>query len=147
MKVRTQYGITGLSGKADGMVYYFLPNCDVTIARRLPKEFNEAAQHNDYRLIARNLKEIHPSDAYKNDFRVYTTLYKDLDGADPKISSWYNLYIRMLWAMQEEGLVDLKTVTREQIYTEDLPCRSVKAAAEAGFLPAVLNYQNLDKGI
>jgi hypothetical protein len=45
------------------------------------------------------------------------------------------------------GLSDLKTLTRQQIYDDNLPCKSVKSAVEAGFLPEVLNYQLLDNGI
>jgi hypothetical protein len=53
----------------------------------------------------------------------------------------------MLWDMQKAGLVDLKTLSRQQIYDNDLPCKSVKAAVEAGYLSEVLNYQLLDEDI
>jgi len=147
MKAKTKYGLTGYTGNVDDMIFYTLPNSDVLIGRRKPEHFTQAAQHSDYRLIAKNLKKIQPSDAFKNDFRVYTSLYKDLPEAKKSVSGWYNLYISMLWTMQKAGMADLKTLTRQQIYDNNLPCKSVKSAVQAGLLPAVLNYQSLDNGI
>ena len=147
MKVKTDFGITGYSGKAGRMVYYMIPGCTSLITRSCPDKIREAAQHGDYRIIGKNLKSIQPSTAYKNDFKVYTALYRGLANAEISIVSWHNLYIRMLWAMQRQGLADLKTITKQQIITENLPCRSVRAAVEAGFLAEVLNYQSLDNDI
>ncbi len=147
MKVRIKNGITGYKGKSDGMVYYYLPNCEVTIGRSLPESFTEAAQHKDYRAIAQNLRKIKPSQAYKDDFKVYTALYKEMPERDFKVSSWYNLYIRLMWDLQRAGLIDLKTVTKAQIVSGNLPCKSVKNAVEAGLLLPVLNWQTLDNSI
>ncbi len=117
------------------------------VGRTKPAVFVEAPQHNDYRQISASLRAIKPSQAYKNDFKVYTSLYKDLPDAKKSVSGWYNLYVKMLWDMQKAGLADLKTLTRQQIYDGDLPCKSVKSAVEAGLLPEVLNYQSLDNNI
>jgi hypothetical protein len=43
--------------------------------------------------------------------------------------------------------IDLGTLTREEIYQQDLPCISIKRAVEAGLLEKVDNYQRLDKPI
>lgn len=147
MKAKTKYGLTGYTGNVDDMIFYTLPNCDTLIGRKKPEHFTQAAQHKDYRLIAQNLKKIQPGVAYKSDFKVYTALYKELPEAKKSVSGWYNLYISILWDMQRAGLVNLKTITRAQIYADNLPCISVKAAVEAGFLPAVVNYQSLDNDI
>ena len=147
MKAKTKYGLMGYTGNVDDMIFYTLPNSDVMIGRRRPTHFTQSAHHKDYRLIARNLKKIKPSEAYKNDFKVYTALYKELPEAKKSVGSWYNLYITMMWDLQKAGLVNLKTLTRAQIYSQDLPCQSVKDAVEAGYLPPVLNYQLLDNGI
>jgi hypothetical protein len=147
MKVTTKFGLNRMQGKVDGLVYYTLPNSDVVVGRKLPEKFKQATQHNDYRLIAKNLRKIKPSQAFKDDFKVYTSLYKDLPQADKKISGWYNLYIKMLWDMQKAGMADLKTLTREQIIAQNLPCKSVKAAVEAGMLVPVLNFQALSHEI
>jgi len=39
--------------------------------------------------------------------------------------------------------IDLKTITRQQIYQENLPCISVKNAVEAGILPPVKGYERM----
>jgi hypothetical protein len=143
MKAYTKYGLKGYNGNVDGMVFYTLPNCDTMIGRRKPVHFVEAAQHEQYRQINNNLWHIEPSQAYKDDFKVYTALYKELPEAKKSVSGWYNLYIKLLWDMQKAGLVDLKTLTREQIYNDNLPCKSVKTAVEAGLLPAVVKYELL----
>lgn len=66
-----------------------------------------------------------------------------------RLPSWYSLYIKMLWAMQAKypEQVILKTITREQIFEQNLPCRSVKAAIEDGLLPQIPGYQYLDREI
>jgi hypothetical protein len=147
MKAKTKFGLAGMTGNVDGMIYYTLPNSDMIIGRKKPEKFTQSAHHKSYRAIAQNLKKIKPSQAYKNDFKVYTSLYKDLPDAKKSVSGWYNLYVKMLWDMQKAGLADLKTLTRQQIYDGDLPCKSVKSAAEAGLLPEVVNYHLLDNGI
>jgi len=147
MKVKTRFGISGYNGNVDGMIYYTLPNSEAIIGRRKPEHFTESTHHNDYRLISQNIGLLQPSQEYKNDFKVYIALYKELPEASKKVSGWYNLYIAMLWNLQKSGSVDLKTLTKAQIYADNLPCKSVKAAVESGLLPTVLNYQNLDNGI
>jgi len=147
MKAKTKYGLGSMTGNVEGMIYYTLPNYDGLIGRRKPTHFTQAAQHTDYRKIAQNLRKIKPSQAYKDDFKVYTSLYKDLPEARKSVSGWYNLYISMMWVMQKAGLVNLKTLTRAQIYANNLPCKSVKDAVEAGLLLPVTNYETLDNGI
>ena len=147
MKAKAKFGLTGYTGNVDDMIFYTLPNSDVLIGRRRPTHFTQSTHHADYRKIAQNIKKIAPSELYKNDFKVYTALYKELPEAKPSVSGWYNLYITMLWTMQKAGIVDLKTLTRQQIYDADLPCKSVKTAVQAGLLPPVLNYQGLDNWI
>ena len=147
MKATTKFGLKGFKGNVDGMVYYTIPNSDVIIGRTKPDQIKQAQQHKDYGNIARNLKKIKPVQAYRDDFKMYLGLYRALPEAKKSVSMWYNLYITLLWDMQKAGIVDLKTITREKIYNENLPCISVKAAVEAGFLPEVVNYQMLDKTI
>ncbi|HOD17521.1 MAG TPA: hypothetical protein PLF50_02035 [Candidatus Cloacimonadota bacterium] len=147
MKAKSKYGLTGYTGNVDDMIFYTLPNCDVLIGRRRPGHFTVSEHHKDYKMIAQNLKEINPSSAYREDFKVYTALYKELPEAKKSIAGWYNLYISMLWALQKDGLCDLKTLTREQIYAQHLPCISVRAAVDTGYLPSVLNYELLTNEI
>jgi hypothetical protein len=97
-----------------------------------------------YRDVARNLKALQPSAPYKSNFAIYTSKRRDED-ENLLIVSWYNLYIKMMWAMQAKypSTVDLRTITREQITLQNLPCKTVKAAIEDGLLPPVNGYEIL----
>ena len=55
----------------------------------------------------------------------------------------------MMWNMQKTmpDQVDLKTITKEQIYDNNLPCKTLKQAIEAGLLPEVEGYQRWNKQI
>jgi hypothetical protein len=55
----------------------------------------------------------------------------------------------MLWAMQAKypDLVNLSTITKDEIIAQDLPCRSVKRAVEAGLLPKIPGYEYLVREI
>ena len=44
-----------------------------------------------------------------------------------------------------EPYIELEAITREQIEANNLPCRSVKRAVEAGLLPRVGGYEMLDR--
>jgi len=63
--------------------------------------------------------------------------------------TWTNVYNKLMFAMQKAmpETVDLKTITREQIYEQNLPCKTLKAAIEFGLLPAVKDYEYWDKPI
>jgi hypothetical protein len=129
------------------MIYYTLPNCEVIIGRKKPKNPQLSQQHDDYRVISNNLRLLKPSQAFKDDFKLYTSLYKDLPAAKKTVSGWYNLFISIMWEMHRAGTIDLKTITKEQVYADNLPCKNVKAIVVAGLLPQVMNYQNLVQGI
>ncbi len=147
MKVKVKRGIQGFSGRLDGAIYYYHPGLKKTLMRRMP-EMPVQPQNHEYALIARQIKQIEPSEAFKNDFRVYLNLLREKDESI-SVPSWYPLYTKLLWDMQRNypEQVNLKTITKAQILAEDLPCRSVKKAVEAGLLSEVPGYQYLDKEI
>lgn len=147
MKAYVQEGIKGFSGKLDGAIYYYHPRLKRTLMRRAPKMPIQQQNH-DYRDISRQIKALDPSEGYRNDFKNYLNLLRDRDDS-VRLPSWYSLYIKMLWAMQAKypATVNLKTITREQIISQNLPCRSVKSAVEDGLLPSVPGYQYMDREI
>lgn len=147
MKARVKSGIIGFSGKLDGAIYYYHPGVKRTVVRRAPK-MPIQAQNEDYREISRQIKGINPGDGYKHDFRMYLADIRELDESI-RMPSWYSLFIKMMWAMQAKypRQVNLKTITREQILEQQLPCRSVKAAVEDGLLAKIPGYQYLDNEI
>jgi len=145
MKVVLRQSIKGLSGQLDGLIYYYHPRLKRTLARKCP-EMPIQPQNMEYGNIARQIKALEPSEGYRNDFRIYLSYLRDSDES-VRYPSWYSLYIKMMWAMQARypEVVDLKTITREQIYDLELPCRTVQAAAQDGLLAwlpccSVLNH-------
>lgn len=147
MKATVKDSIRGFSGKLDGAIYYYHPRIKRTLMRRAPK-MPIQPQNNDYRDISRQIKALNPSEAYRNDFRMYLNTLMERDDS-VRLPSWYSLYIKMLWAMQAKHpeLVNLKTISREQIFAQDLPCRCVKAAVEDGLLAQIPGYLYMDKEI
>jgi len=149
VKVHFKKGLSGYSGTADDAVYYYHPKLKMCLVREyvIP---NNAKNTDRTKAIMANLKLIQPSDGYKTNFNDYLLAYNDhKDYRDKPMLSWYNLYIKMLFAMQKSlpEQVDLKTLTREQIHAQELPCISVKKTVEAGLLPPMRNYDMLDKQI
>lgn len=147
MKATVKEGLKGFSGKLDGAIYYYHPRLKRTLMRRAPK-MPIQPQNLEYATIARQKKAINPSEAYRSDFRNYLNHLRDRDDS-VLLPSWYSLYIKMLWAMQAKypDTVDLKTITRDQITEQNLPCRSVKTAVEDGLLPVIPGYQYMDREI
>lgn len=147
MKATVKEGIKGFSGKLDGAVYYYHPRLKRTLMRRMPvmpiQEQNIALGN-----AARQIKALDPSEGYRNDFQLYLMKLRDRDDT-VTLPSWYSLYIKMLWAMQNlyPETVDLKTITRTQILEQNLPCRSVKTAVEAGLLPTIPGFEYMTREI
>ncbi len=148
MKVRINKGIGGYSGTSDGAVYYYHPRLKQCLMRKYVVPNNKKNTERTA-AIMKNLKLIQPSDAYKQNFKAYLFGYNELkENLDKPALNWYNLYVRMLFAMQEQyPQVSLLTLSRVQIVAENLPCRTVRAAVEAGLLPEVTDYERLTQEI
>lgn len=148
MRVYISKGINGYSGTLDGAVYYYHPKLKLCLMRKYVVPDNKPNTDRTKAIMA-NLKLIQPTPAYKVNFKDYLYAYNDLkEYRDRPVLSWYNLYIRMLFKMQEQyPSVSLLTLSREQIYSDDLPCKTVKAAVEAGLLPVVPDYEWYTKEI
>ncbi len=148
MKAKFQFGLSAYTGKADGVVYCY--------HRFLNKVY---VRHNTYPTLTQENKRIgsisttifgiNPSSAFKNDMGDYLLKYRCLrKHISTTIFTWSGLYIKLMYDMakQIEG-IDLRTLTREEIYAQDLPCISVKRAVEAGLLPVVYDYVVYDHQI
>jgi hypothetical protein len=93
--------------------------------------------------ISKNIFGIKPSEEYISDLRDYLLRYNKLrDTRHSPILSWSVLYNKLMRAMAKaDPSLDLRTITRDEIYTKNLPCISIKKAVEAGLLPKVLDWQ------
>ncbi len=147
MKVVVKEGLKGFSGQLDGAIYYYHPRLKRTLMRRMPK-MPAQPQNASYAAIARQIKALNPSPAYRYDFKIYLGILRERD-ENANYPSWYSLFVKMLWALQSAypGQVDLQTLTRSQIAEQNLPCVSVRAAVEAGLLPELPGYEYLDHQI
>lgn len=148
MKAQFDYGFKGMSGKRDESIFYYHPGCKVCLVRALPKfEPNERTEM--LKNVMANLKNLNPSLGYKQDFKDYLIRYNDLkENRGNQAITWSNLFVKMLYKMAKDNPeIDLLTLSREQIETQNLPCKTVKAAIEAGLLPVVTGYERLDAGI
>ncbi len=145
MKVKFKNLVGGYTGKVDGLVIYLHKESGTYVVRRAPRK-NLQEQNHNITSTSKNLWNIHPSDAYKNDLRTYIETYKRSRIKNKKVFiSWNNAYYSLLYEMQRRmpEQVDLKTITRQQIMDEDLPCKNVASAVQAGLLPEVKGWQLL----
>lgn len=142
MKVILKNMVTGFTGSADDMIYYYNRKLNRCYARRRPV-VSIRTQHHRLKAVMENLKHIHPSAGFKADLDRYLAVHNAL----PKnkwccLLNWSNVYMKLLYALADrDESIDLTCLTREDIYALDLPCKSVKRAVEAGLLPKVKGYE------
>ena len=133
----------GYTGTNDGAIYYYNPKIKLCIMRNYAYP---VLNHNNERTtsIMSNLKLINPSAGYRDDLKIYIMYYNDSKeyGHSP-MASWNNAWLKMMFALQKARpeTVDLKTITREQIYDQNLPCKTVQSAIENGLLPKIPDFQ------
>lgn len=149
MKVHFKYGLKGFSGNVDDAIYYYNPKSKLTLMR--PYVYPKL-NHNNERTtnIMANLKLINPSEGYRQNLRDYIMFYNDSkDYGHKPLVGWNNAWLKMMFAMQKAMPmeVDLKTINRQQIIINDLPCRMLKTAIEFGLLPPMPGYERWDNTI
>jgi hypothetical protein len=149
MKVQFKKGLSGYSGTSDGAVYYYHPRLKKCLVREYVIPQNKTNTDRTRSIMA-NLKLLEPSEAYKADFRNYLLAYNaDRVLGEKPLLAWTNAFMRMMHALQKAmpGQVDLKTISRQQIYDQNLPCKTLKDAIEYGLLPALKGYGQWDNDI
>jgi len=78
--------------------------------------------------------------------RVYVDIYNSMiRNLEKPLLNWYNAYTKMMWAMARDLGLDLATLTRDEIEPQGLPCRRVKDAVQAGYLPRVKGFETLQE--
>ncbi len=141
MKVLFKNMLSGYIGNADELVFYYDRRLGRILARRKPHR-KPNAQNNAFGQIAKNLMGIKPSQAYKDDLISYSERCLHLGEFGGVRPIWNNLYMKIMYAMRDEyPNLDLLTLSREQIISLDLPCRTVGLSILAGYLPQVRNWQ------
>jgi hypothetical protein len=131
------------TGKLDGLIYYRRRGNGKLYVRRRWK-FKNHPQHPKFAAAQRVIFALQPSEGYKSNLKDYLLRYNLLPENEGKqAQSWGNLYVKLMYAMQKTypETVALAYLTREQIVSQNLPCRSIKAAVEAGLLPVVKGFE------
>jgi hypothetical protein len=146
MRAKFTGGIGSYSGKLDGVVFCHYRREGMVLVR---KYRYPTLTENNHKLgnTTANLHSIKPSDGYKNDMRTYLGRYNTLRENEGKyVRSWVNMYLKLMREMaRRDASIDLLSLSREEIYSRDLPCISIKRAVEAGLLPEVYDYTHLDR--
>ena len=148
MKATLGWGLSSYTGKMQGVVFCHYKHEGLIFVRKFT--YPKITEHNHkIGSTTANLHSIQPSEGYKNDMRSYLDRYNKLrENENRYVRSWVNLYLKLMRDMaKQDNTIDLQTLTREEIYTRDLPCLSVKRSVEAGLLPVVYDYEALDRQI
>ena len=144
MKIRTRHKVLKPKSKQDGLVYCSYRNGELIIARRYvyPKL---SEQNSSFAARNKNLFQLKPSDGYKANCRAYLRGYiNTAPGQEKPILSWNNLYVKLMSALAKQYPgINLCTLTREEIFAQQLPCITIKKAVEAGLLPRVKGWNRL----
>ena len=134
------------SGTCDGLVYYYNKRLGTMIARKYVYP-RQSSQNRRIGSISRNLKALELSPGYKRDLDSYIAL-ASFYGHEKHWTNWLSVFASLMYALAGKyPTVDLLTITRAQIYSENLPCISVKDAVEAGLLAEVHGYEKLSSQI
>ena len=145
MKVQFRHLIGGYTGRLDDAVLYYNKFLNKVIFRRIGK-MKLGARHERFKAISQNIYSLSPSQGYKDDlYRYAYALRKQKAHRYDGLLVWNNLYSKIMYAMAKAmpETVDLATLTRAQIESEDLPCRTVRQAVEAGLITSVAGYQEM----
>lgn len=130
--------IKAYSGKCDGLVYLYNRRLNRIIARRMPI-FKPHAGTERMASVARNLKSLMLSPDYVSDLKLYTEMHR-MQYPNDSLYTWTNLFSKLMWSLAKQYQIDLATISREQISSQNLPCFTLKAAAEAGLIKSISSY-------
>jgi len=145
MKVNFKHMIQGYTGRADDVIYVLDRQTGNIYTRSYPHR--EVMPGNTaFAEVMLNLRSLMPSSSYREDMQMYVELYNALPiNKYMPVRAWNNLFMKVMYALaKNDPLINLKTITRQEIYDRSLPCISVLNAIEAGLLPVVKGYHKFD---
>ena len=142
MKVVFKNMLKAYSGHCDGLVYYYDPQLERILCRRYVKP-RPTPQNAKLAATMRNLKSLNLSEGYITDLKYYAAMARK---PGTRLSRMI-IFTKIMYGMARNMGVDISTITKSAIYEQNLPCKSVKAAIDAGLLEPILDYQRLDSGM
>jgi len=148
MRVAFKNMINGYTGKADDSIIYYIRRTNSFYIKKRP-HITHGANQDDFQAIMQNLRRLQPDFYYKEDFSFYLELYNQLpQNKYTPCNRWNNLWMKAMFGMVKLlPEIDLKTITKQDIHDQDLPCLSLKQAVDAGLLPKVKGYERFDNEI
>jgi hypothetical protein len=144
MKPKVKMNIPKLDGNEEKYVTYYNSHLDKYISRRkvIPKPSVSNAIMKEIFGFA---KRIIISEEYKEDCRKYIQIYnREYHSQGKPMSTWPNVFLKIMRAtLKDYPHLDLKTLSKEDIVEQKLPCRSIASAIEAGYLKKVRDWRKL----
>jgi len=144
MKARVKMMLPGFTGNMDDVVIYYNAHLGKYIARKkvMPKYTPENESLKQINAFARRIEL---NETYKDDCRRYIKLYNQKNRRHGRaMSTWPNVFMKGMRAfIKEYPEIDLNTISRDEIITMELTCKSVADAVKAGYLEKVPGYEML----
>ncbi|MDP3113651.1 MAG: hypothetical protein Q8M98_02635 [Candidatus Cloacimonadaceae bacterium] len=145
MKVRSKVNFGEFTGRTEDLIYYRSRITGKIYARKR-WTFKDHPGQAPFAAAQKAIYALNPSKEYRQNLSDYLIAYNKLpENAERRVLSWGNLYNKLMFAMQKMMPVELKNITREQIFQLRLPCISVKDAVENDLLPVVKDFEKLNK--
>lgn len=148
MKARLKVMLPGFTGNMDDVVIYYNAHLNKYIARKkvMPTFTPDNQIVKDIFAFARRIKL---SKGYLDDCREHIKLFNRKNRRHGiAMSTWPNVFLKVMRKMiDEHPELEIKTLTREEISENDLPCRNIAAAIDAGYLDKVTGYGMFNKCI
>ena len=144
MKPKVKMNIPRLDGNEEKYVTYYNSHLDKYISRRkvMPKP---SASNAIMKEIFDFAKRIIISEEYKEDCRKYIQRYnREYHSQGKPMSTWPNVFMKIMRAtLKDYPDMDLKKLSKEDIVEQNLPCRSIASAIQAGYLEKVRDWRKL----
>ncbi|HQH50005.1 MAG TPA: hypothetical protein PLA08_01205 [Candidatus Cloacimonadota bacterium] len=145
MKAKLKVLLPGFTGNMDDVVIYYNSRLNKYIARRkvTPKFTPDSSIVREIHAFRRRIKV---SVAYLDDCREYIRLFNQKFRRQGRaMSTWPNVYMKVMRATAKKyPELDFKTLTREEVIQQNLPCKTIADAVTAGFLEQVPGYESLN---
>jgi hypothetical protein len=148
MKAKLKVLLPGFTGNMDDVVIYYNSKLNKYIARKKVKP-KFTPDNSIVKEIHAFRRRIQVKEAYINDCREYIRLFNQKFRRQGRaMSTWPNVYMKVMRALKKQHPeVDFKTLTREDVIGQDLPCKTVADAVRAGYLEQVQGFEGLDKSL
>ncbi len=146
MKAKLKVLLPGFTGNMDDVVIYYNAKLNKYIARRKVKP-SFVPSNQDMKDIFALARRIRISEDYHADCDEYIRRFNQKNRRQGRaLSTWPNVFLKLMRAQQKANPgLDYKVLTREEIREQGLPCRSIAASVNAGYLEQVPGHESLDK--